>query len=313
MTFSQYLYTEERDVILQKAIKLLFQTNNINEIKYIYGKFEKEKYLDAFSYIDTYLNRAQNLTTKTKLVKIITFGGLFIEDPQLKEFKPEKIWGSIKAKELFALLLILSKNKGITREILSSYLWPEKNSKKAKNNFHVTLSHIRKVLGNEIIICEEPFYKLNTDNLSVDYYDFNSLFNNYKSSIKEGKIHLAVQITKEIIKIYQGDFLPEMFSIPILDLNSLLKNKMKEIYIWLIDLAEKKYDWNEILSLSHKLLQIDPFDERGHRYLMMYISEKSDRNQVIKHYRKLSTLLKKEFEVEPENKTKILYKSLINS
>lgn len=233
-----------------------------------------------------------------------------MENPKLREPIPERLWGSKKAKELLGLLLVLSKRKGITREILSSYLWPEMGPREAQNNFHVTLSHLRKVLGSEGIICEEPFYRLDTEKFWVDYLELERFYKEYSLYKSQGKLHLAEERARRAVKLYQGDFLPELYSLPIDDEQMVLKERIKEMLLWLAELSRERLEWKEVLTHSHRLLQIDPIDERGHRLVMETLYKSGDRGGAIEHYNRLKKILKRELDVKPAPETEKLYQNL---
>src|SRR5207245_3538594 len=56
-------------------------------------------------------------------------------------------WRTSKAKELFALLL-LDRQRAVSREELVAQLWPETDAASALSNFHFTLHALRKALAS---------------------------------------------------------------------------------------------------------------------------------------------------------------------
>src|SRR6185436_177867 len=56
-----------------------------------------------------------------------------------------KSWGYVKAREL--LVYLLNHAEGRTREQVGVALWPDASSAQVRNNFHVTVHHLRKALG----------------------------------------------------------------------------------------------------------------------------------------------------------------------
>ncbi|MBN1619840.1 AAA family ATPase [candidate division WOR-3 bacterium] len=250
---------------------------------------------------------------KEKKLKITTFGGLTLEDIRLMKIFSEKDWGSKKSKELLALLIISSGKKGETREKLESQLWPDKGPKAAQNNFHVNLTYLRKAVGADAILCDDPFYRINTDIIDVDCYDFNRI-NNYFEKEKSGaKPHTAEKHARDLVSIYKGDFLPEMYSLSIDDEQLFYREKIKEVLMWLAGIAKERNDTRELREFSHFLLAVDPFDERAHRFLMESYIISGDRNSAIIQFNKLCHLLESELGVLPEKKTADLIKEIKNS
>jgi len=293
---------KENDLFLLKGLKLLKEFVLIEEVIKIKDNLKEKKYPLSFVFLENFFIK-QTEEIKGKDLQIFTFGGLSIKDQRNQEQIPTKTWGSKKAKELLGLLLVLSPKKGVTREIVSSHLWSEKCSKEAQNNFHVTLSHLRKVIGIDSIICEESLYKLNNKKLWVDYFEFIKLDKEYSLFLKQSKFHKAEEIVRKLINLYDGEFLPEMYTLPIDDEKVLLKLKIKEHLLWLIELLKERLEWKEVLLFSKKLLQINPTDERAHRYIIISLFEQGDRSGVIKHYKRLKSILRAELDVDPEIKT----------
>jgi len=300
----------ERDSILFQGLEYLKRMGLSERLREVAEKLNRREFPKSYKLIQEYLRREIKGKGEEPL-KIFTFGGLFVENPEMKEPIPERLWGSKKAKELLGLLLVLSKRKGVTREVLSSYLWPEMGPKEAQNNFHVTLSHLRKVLGSEKVICEEPFYRLDMEKLWVDYLELERFYKEYSLYKSQGKLHLAEERARKAIKLYQGDFLPEMYSLPIDDEQMILKEKVKEMLLWLAELSKERLEWKEMLTHSHRLLQIDPIDERGHRLVMEALYKSGDRGGAITHYARLKKLLKTELDIDPDPQTEKLYQKLI--
>ncbi|MBN2362889.1 AAA family ATPase [candidate division WOR-3 bacterium] len=248
--------------------------------------------------------------SKSKKLKITTFGGLTVEDTELKRVFSDREWGSRKAKELLALLLVFSGSKGATREMLENQLWPDKGPKESQNNFHVTLTHLRKTIGAEAVICEEPFYRLDNSKFTVDCYEFDKIHAFFEQEKNRAKSHSAERYAREAVSLYKGDFLPEMYALAIDDEQLIYREKIKEALLWLAQIAADRSDINELRNFSHTLLSTDPFDERAHRFLMESYILAGDRNSVLNQYKRLCRLLDAELGVTPEQKTRDLVKGI---
>ncbi len=296
-----------RDSLLVEGIEYLKKMGLLEEIEILAREIDRRSFPKSYKKIEKILKTRSIKRFKEEKLKIFTFGGLSVEHPKLREPISEKAWGSKKAKELLGLLLVLSKKKGVTREILSSYLWPDMGPKEAQNNFHVTLSFLRKILGSEGIICEEPFYRLNTQKLWVDYLEFERLYKQFSLLKSQGKMHLAEDRAYKAVSLYQGDFLPEMYLLPIDDEQMILKEKIKHLLLELALVSKERLEWKKVLSNAHRLLQIDPTDERAHRLVMESLYEQGDRSGAIKHYHRLKKILKRELGIPPAPQTIELY------
>ncbi|MGC9367301.1 MAG: AAA family ATPase [bacterium] len=308
--FGQYISDKQGKIIVNQGIKLLSELGLDESLKYYQASLASTGKAKLIKLFDEYIENQQIKPEFKPVNGIYTFGGLYVKDIRLKEVLPEKKWGSKKAKELLGLLLVMSGEQGVTREVLSTHLWPEMGVKESQNNFHVTLSYLRKFLGSEAITCGEPFYKLNSQLFYIDYVDFTQSYQDYLNCKRKGLVPKAEQKALHALKLYKSDFLPEMYSLPIDDEQILLKENIKEIILWLIEINEQRLDWREVLNYAHRLLEIDATDERAHRAVLQAFSGMEDRNGMIKHYQRMSKILQDELDVQPEKKTEELYKKL---
>ncbi len=294
---------KRRDSILLGGLKYLKDMGLFQWMREISLKIDSKNFPKSYRFIKDSLKDKG----REEKLKIFTFGGLSIEYP---ESASKKIAGSRKTKELLGLLLVLSQKRGVTREILSSFLWPKMGPKEAKNNFRVNFSYLRKVLGEERIICDGSFCKLNTEKVWIDYLEFNKLYEEFSFFKSQGKSHLAEDIANRAVKLYKGDFLPEMYLLPIDDEQIVLREKIKELLLWLASVSKERLEWREVLTKAHKILQIDSTFEPAHRLIMESLYQQGDRSGAVKHYIRLKEILKRELKIDPEPETERLYKKI---
>jgi len=71
-------------------------------------------------------------------------------------------------------------------------------------------------------------------------------------------------------------------------------------------------DFSSIEKYGNILIKNDPYNEKTYRYLMKTHALSEDYNKAIKLYYELSDVLKKDLDVEPELKTKKLFKEILD-
>jgi hypothetical protein len=80
---------------------------------------------------------------------------------------PATAWGLTKAREL--LLYLLCHPAGCTRDQIGRAFWRDTSPAHVKNNFHVALHHLRRILGRpDWIVYEEERYRVNP-RLAVEF------------------------------------------------------------------------------------------------------------------------------------------------
>jgi len=93
------------------------------------------------------------------------------------------------------------------------------------------------------------------------------------------------------------------------------KNYYKDIYIKSIYHKVNELvcvgDFNSIQKYSNILTQNDPYNEKTYRYLMKIFALSEDYNMSIQLYYELTKILKQDLEIEPEQKTKKMFKEIL--
>jgi DNA-binding SARP family transcriptional activator/tetratricopeptide (TPR) repeat protein len=122
-------------------------------------------------------------------------GRLALEDgPGLSE-------GAVARRRSLALLAVLASagDRGVPRDKLLLYLWPESDTKRARNSLHQTLYAIRRQLGQDAVLAGIPNLQLNPAYFTCDLWEF--------------EWALARDAVDEAITRYGGPFL-DGFTLP---------------------------------------------------------------------------------------------------
>jgi DNA-binding SARP family transcriptional activator/tetratricopeptide (TPR) repeat protein len=109
--------------------------------------------------------------------------------------------GPAARRRSLALLAILAAagEQGVPRDKLLLYLWPESDTRRARNSLHQTLYALRQQLGQDAVLAGIPNLQLNSARFTSDLWDFDA-------ALARGDI-------EEAITLYSGPFL-DGFSLP---------------------------------------------------------------------------------------------------
>lgn len=123
---------------------------------------------------------------------------------------PARRWGYAKARELLVYLLThLDEAGGLgrTREQVGAALWPEASAAQVRNNFHVTLHHLRRALGHpDWIRFERDRYRLAPPgDVEFDAIAFEARVTAAVRSHRAGAA--VVEELRNALAMYRGDFL----------------------------------------------------------------------------------------------------------
>ncbi|HSM06072.1 MAG TPA: BTAD domain-containing putative transcriptional regulator, partial [Longimicrobiales bacterium] len=191
---------------------------------------------------------------------------------------------------------------GRSRDQVGDALWPEATDARAKNSFHVTLHHLRKALGHpEWIGIEGERYRVEPRvTVRFDAQEFEA----------RGRAALAADDPDGLaaaLALYRGGLL-EGDSV-----GRWVEEHRERLQRLHADLA---------LALGRHLERDDPakaaehyralaareeLDEEVHRRLMSALARSGDRVAALRHYERLTALLDRALEAEPEAETRDLY------
>ena len=246
---------------------------------------------------------------KIQPLKVFCLGKLRIEAPIHGEgFSDEWQWQ--KPKQLFSIFIMsILKNEQLNREKIGALLWPNLASSKITNNFHVCLSQLKKVIGKEYLFYKSGVYKLK--NVWIDALEFKDLIHNGKAMINQGKIHLAEIKLKEAIGLYKGNFLEDSYDSWVDEIRNELLSLYRRALLMLGEVCLRKLRFDEAIEMGKNILNLDPFDEEGHRFLIRSYTISGEKAKAINQYKKCADLFQKELNCLPSDQTQKLYKGII--
>ncbi|HSB55116.1 MAG TPA: BTAD domain-containing putative transcriptional regulator, partial [Gemmatimonadales bacterium] len=121
------------------------------------------------------------------MVRLFTLGGLALErDGQLLD-------GIANRKVLLALLALVAAERGIGRDKLVAYLWPDSDESRGRNNLKQSLFGLRRELGAPVVVSSGGTLRLDPAAVSCDLADF-------EAAVAAGDLATAAEL-------YRGPFL----------------------------------------------------------------------------------------------------------
>lgn len=200
-----------------------------------------------------------------------------------------------KSEALFYYVCI---NKSVPREEAINMFWADSNEAIGRKNLRDAIYKIKASICDTIFTSSKSIIEFSADvKVEIDTDNITAL--NARNT-------------------YSGDFLLNFLVKNCCDFENWMfekRNYFKDIYIQSI------YDKvNELVSLGdfnsiHKYLSIltqnDPYNEKAYRYLMKIFALSEDYNMSIKLYHDLSNVLKQDLGIEPEQKTKKMFKEIL--
>lgn len=218
-------------------------------------------------------------------------------------------WTRKKAKNLL-INLILSP-KGIHRETLAEILFPDDDNPLKNLDVHIHL--IRKIFDinnsnkkdkeNSIIVFQNSCYFLNKNfKFYSDLKSFELIYSDWSES---ENIQNKLLLSKKLIEIYKGEFLPEIdFSEQWLSEREYYRKKIINVLKFAINNNIENIEY-----FAEKLLLIDPFETDNY---ILYMKSISPNKILLKNiYKRYSDMMFKELALEPDSSLNNLYEELL--
>jgi DNA-binding SARP family transcriptional activator len=213
-------------------------------------------------------------------------------------------WRYAKPREL--LLYLLAAPAGRTRDQIALVFWPEASATQAKNNFHVTLHHLRKTLGAaEWIAFEDDRYRV-SQRLGLEF-DAVTFEREMLAALRALDDPERVERLRAALALYRGDFLEEA---NVGDWHFELRDRLRRLWtdgmLALGGLLAQEGRDSDAADVYRRLVVREELHEEAYRRLMTSLARAGERAQAMRAYDRLATLLRTDLDAEPEPETTAL-------
>jgi len=221
---------------------------------------------------------------------------------------------SQKVRALLAYLAVEAKRVH-SRDTLAAILWPDWPEQAARNNLRYALYNLRQIIRDQQ--AEHPYLLINRDtvqfNRAGDYWiDVQEFCRFLDKTLPPDPERI-----KQALQMVRGEFLEGFGSQDSLEFDEWLTQKRAEFHRMMVsglstlaDYYETRGDYQQSLDAVYRLVDVEPWQEKGRRQLMRLLTFSGERGAALLHYEKYRADLKKELGVEPAEETSNLYQLL---
>jgi len=216
-----------------------------------------------------------------------------------------------RSREL--LVFLLTQSSGATKEQIGAALWPDADAAKLRNNFHVTIHRLRKILGAaEWVVAQGERYSIDRAR-GVDF-DADTFEREVKASTRLlGKNADAASRLSRALELYRGDFLA---GVSTGEWAEEIRGRMRHLYCDALNaLAKVRMDSGDARGAAEvyeRLVAFDAVDEDAARGLMLSLAKQGDRNGASRVYKRLVDTLRRQLDAAPEPRTVKLHDEISN-
>jgi DNA-binding SARP family transcriptional activator/TolB-like protein len=228
--------------------------------------------------------------------------------PRLLDDQGSLISVPAKTFVLVAYLLLGSRGGVATRSSLRQFLWDAPDSKAAAANLRKFLARIaeRQAVGGFELIRNHRGHVELADSVGIDLLEFFNLVSAPASA------DLA-----KLCDLYCGDLLDglELGEPECREWVDSQRIKLRDAFVSAVasrlEATQPGSDKVSQRIAARRLVEVDPYNETGHRTLMRLYAEDGEPARVQEFYRTLERRLRDDLDVEPGPKTTELYESLL--
>lgn len=227
-------------------------------------------------------------------LKVQLFNGLKIYRNDMSQ-EPIRL-RSPKTEELFAFLIC---KKIVSREEIIDTLWNGLEQEKAMKNLNSTLYYIRKSIDYSKtgghIIADRFEVKIEESRISCDLYEMEDVMKQIKR---------ASSATPALFGQAEALYTGQLLRGKAYEWAGNLMRRLEQEYIGILEQAAKYYldrcEWAESLHYFSEALRLDPLREDiAHEVIRLYM-QAGRKNEAIRQYRELETVLEQELGVKPD-------------
>ncbi|MEM7348234.1 MAG: BTAD domain-containing putative transcriptional regulator [Chloroflexota bacterium] len=211
-------------------------------------------------------------------------------------------------KSLALLLYLIIEARSINRAELASLLWPDKPEAKGRSDVRWALNNLSKLLPGAFITTPRTITFQSTDTLEIDLHTFQKL-------TQQGDIASLSRAAD----LYRGELLTNLifddcpeFEIWLIQEREMWRQQIIRILEQLINHHIEAGSPNQGQPFALKLLDIEPWREEAHRYLMRLFVQQGLTEAALAQYETCRQILETELDVEPLPETDALVEQIRN-
>jgi predicted ATPase/DNA-binding SARP family transcriptional activator len=209
----------------------------------------------------------------------------------LRDEKP--VEEAARSREL--LLFLLTHRSGRTKEQIGAAIWPDADPARLRNNFHVTLHRLRKMLGGpEWISVDGETYALDRRR-RIDF-DAETFEREATAALRSSDVNRLAAA----LELYRGEFFENATAG---EWYLETRARLQDVYARALDAlgrARTRAGDHESAALAwRRLVELDELDEDAARHLIEALVERGDRAGALRVWRRLADALERELGERP--------------
>ena len=223
----------------------------------------------------------------------------------------KEVSGQVPAKSQALLYYLAVTGCPQSREKLAGLLWGDKPEAKAKANLRKSLSTLRQVFGDALIITR-PTAAFNRE---TDYWLDVEAFES--ALAQDAPASESLEPLGEAVELYRGEFLEGLSVRQALGFEEWVlgeRERLRQLAIQALHRLSEAYSVRgevaAAIETTNRLLALEPWQEEAHRQLMTLLARSGQQSAALAQYEVCRRILAEELGVEPLPETQALLQRL---
>lgn len=234
---------------------------------------------------------------------------IFFGVPQIY-YNHDALTGTLSGRCLALFAYLALANQPQDRGLLADLLWSEMGEQQARQNLRYVLHDLRKIVGDYLIVTRNT---IAFDRQKAHWIDAN-IFADYLAA-KETLTEPA--LLQDLLRLYQDELLAGFviqnapgFEEWLTQQRHIFRQQATGALLRLSNHYLSQGEYSAGLTVTQRLLQLEPWQEEAHRNQMYLLAFSGQRLAALHQYATCQQVLQAEFGVEPESATTTLYQTI---
>ena len=206
--------------------------------------------------------------------------------------------GSARQKAVLASLL-LEANHVVTIDRLIAAIWDDSPPRTAKTQVQITISALRRLLGDDAIVTRPPGYLMEVPQQAVDLAHFERLKAAGMAAAADHRLEEAVRHLRAALSLWRGDAPEGVAGSAIAAVATRLNEHRISLLQDCIDLELRIGGNHELIGELSELVAVHPLNERFRAQYMLSLYRAGRQVEALEAYRAGRRILQDEFGLDP--------------